>query len=126
LPTVKLPAEGRRGEPPLWPFGEPGPSTARNWAELWSTPMAVMWERSGWHKTVARYVLALVSIETGAAQMAVWAEARQLEDRLGLNPLALMRLRWEVVSDEVGAARATRRPARRRLRAVDSGGAAAR
>jgi hypothetical protein len=46
------------------------------------------------------------------------AEARQLEDRLGLNPLALLRLRWEIDSaDEVTEARAERSESR--VAAVD-------
>jgi hypothetical protein len=40
-------------------------------------------------------------------------EARQLGDRLGLTPLALLRLRWEITEDEVGQRRqeqTSRRP----------------
>jgi hypothetical protein len=48
-------------------------------------------------------------------------EARQWSDRLGLNPLAMLRLRWTIVSDEVGEARGDKESAAspRRLRAVD-------
>ena len=34
------------------------------------------------------------------------AEARQLEDRLGLSPAAMRRLRWEIGESDVGAPRA--------------------
>ena len=48
-------------------------------------------------------------------------EARQWSDRLGLSPLAMLRLRWEVVADEVGGRRQERaKPVTRRLKAVDN------
>lgn len=64
------------------------------WADLWSTPQAVIWEESYAHREVAQYVRWKVCAEQGDLKAA--AEARQLSDRLGLNPLALMRLRAEV------------------------------
>ncbi|SDT84975.1 hypothetical protein SAMN04488548_1141, partial [Gordonia westfalica] len=64
------------------------------WADLWSTPQAVIWEESHTHREVAQYVRWKVRAEQGDLKAA--AEARQLSDRLGLNPLALMRLRAEV------------------------------
>jgi hypothetical protein len=64
------------------------------WADLWSTPQAVIWEESHAHREVAQYVRWKVRGEQGDLKAA--AEARQLSDRLGLNPLALMRLRAEI------------------------------
>lgn len=93
------------------------------WADLWATPQAVMWERLRWTREVAQYVRWKVAAELGDLDSA--KEARQLSDRLGLNPLALLRLRWEISGDEVGElrterARASKTPARRRgLKAVD-------
>jgi hypothetical protein len=47
---------------------------------------------------------------------------RQLEDRLGLNPKAMMQLRWRIVADEVADRRNIVEPvgesARDRLRAL--------
>ncbi|MBM9621018.1 hypothetical protein ACFQ60_22460 [Streptomyces zhihengii] len=94
---------------------------AELWAELWRLPQAVMWERHGWIREVAQYVRWKVAAELGDLDAS--KESRMLADRLGLNPLAMLRLRWEVSSDEVAEARAAR-PARRagdvrsRLRAV--------
>lgn len=64
------------------------------WEFLWSTPQAVIWEESHAHREVAQYVRWKVRAEQGELKAA--SEARQLSDRLGLNPLALMRLRAEV------------------------------
>lgn len=118
--AMRLPAAGRAGDPPDWPVGyDPSTRADRVWAELWATPQAVAWERLGWTRVVARYVCLLESSERDlddiddpkvyaamlSAQTKLLPELRQLEDRLGLNPLALLRLQWVVDSDEVGAKR---------------------
>ena len=77
------------------------------WGELWATPQAVAWERFSWSRYVARYVRDLLEAEERRAPMALKAEVRQAEDRLGLNPLAIMRLRWEIGEEEAPAALAT-------------------
>lgn len=64
------------------------------WTDLWHTPQAVMWERLQWTREVAQYVRWKVRAELGDIDAS--KEARQLGDRLGLNPLALLRLRWEI------------------------------
>ncbi|SDN73580.1 phage terminase small subunit [Allokutzneria albata] len=94
------------------------------WRELWRTPQAVAWERLHWTREVAQYVRHKVLAENGDLDAA--KEARQQADRLGLTPLAMLRLRWEVVADEVAEQRTTRTvPAAQRkrpnLRAVDPG-----
>ncbi|PYC83442.1 hypothetical protein C7C46_08905 [Streptomyces tateyamensis] len=91
------------------------------WAQLWATPQAVAWERLRWDREVAQYVRWKVRAEQGDLDAA--KEARQLADRLGLNPLAMLRLRWEVADDEVAEQRQQRAPAaartpRQRLRVV--------
>ena len=94
------------------------------WVELWRTPQAVAWERTGWTREVALYCRWMVAAELGDMDAA--REARQWSDRLGLSALALLRLRWEIVADEVGEQRTTRTSksapaarARRGLKAVD-------
>jgi hypothetical protein len=131
---TQLPAEGRRGDIPEWPLpplaaDDEGLSAvlqereAELWADLWSTPQAVAWERLRWTRTVARYVRFEVRAETG--DLKAGAEARLLEDRLGLTPQAMLRLRWEVAADEVAEQRQERttrakKSARQRLKVVDS------
>ena len=94
--VVSLPSRGRRGRTPAWPLeGEP-PST---WAAVWKLPQAVEWERLRLHRVVARYALLLVLVERDEAVAALLSEARQMEDRLGLSPMAMARLRWEIVDE---------------------------
>ncbi|MER8220330.1 hypothetical protein ABTZ58_06980 [Streptomyces sp. NPDC094143] len=94
---------------------------AELWGDLWRLPQAVMWERLGWVREVAQYVRWKVQAEMGDLDAS--KESRMLADRLGLNPLSMLRLRWEVSGDEVAAQRSAR-PARKgsdvrsRLRAV--------
>lgn len=64
------------------------------WVELWAMPQAVMWEEAHANREVAQYVRWKIRAEQGDLKAGV--EARQLSDRLGLNPLALLRLRAEV------------------------------
>ncbi len=64
------------------------------WADLWSSPQAVVWEQSHAHREVAQYVRWKIAAEQGDLKAA--PEARQLSDRLGLNPLALIRLQLEI------------------------------
>lgn len=78
---------------------------ARVWADIWSTPQAVAWERLGWLHDVAIYVRFLVKAERGDMKAA--GEVRQWSDRLGLNPAAMLRNRWKIAPDEL----ASRRPA---------------
>jgi len=89
------------------------------WTDLWKLPQAVEWERLGWLRDVAQYVRFKVMGELGELDAA--KEARMWSDRLGLTPLAMLRLRWEVAHDEVAAKREQPRPVsdiRKRIKAV--------
>ncbi|MCX5601613.1 hypothetical protein OOK29_26025 [Streptomyces phaeochromogenes] len=98
------------------------------WKQLWGTPQAVAWQRLGWTREVAQYVRWKARAEAGDLDAS--KEARQLADRLGLTPLAMLRLRWEVASDEVAETRQARartaqqKSTRQRLRVVDTDAAA--
>lgn len=69
------------------------------WAELWQLPQAVAWERLHLTRVVARYAVKLTAAEEPDASSALLAEVRQMEDRLGLSAMAMLRLRWEIVDD---------------------------
>jgi len=117
--TVKLPAEGRAGPPPAWPLGgRQSAALTVLWAQLWATPQAVAWEQLGWTRVVGRYARFLLKAEQPLASAALQAEVRQLEDRLGLTPLSLLRLRWEIMTDEVAEQRGDRGAASEDLRAI--------
>lgn len=96
---VTLPASGRTGDAPAWPIGRATKAQAALWEQLWSTPQAVAWESSGWTRAVARYTRLVLEAEKPGAPSSLLAEVRQMEDRLGLTPMALLRLRWEIVDD---------------------------
>lgn len=78
------------------------------WAELWQSPQAAIWAESA----ATRHDLALYvrwSIRAEQGDMKAAAEARQLSDRHGINPLALLRLRAEVEHTEEIVERGNRR-----------------
>jgi len=118
--AMRLPSSGRPGRAPAWPVGySPTAKAKAIWSDLWKTPQAAAWERLGWTRVVARYVEMLVAAERDldeiedpkvyaamlAAQTRLAPELRQLEDRLGLNPLAMRRLEWVIDPDEVAQKR---------------------
>ena len=125
MAMTRLPSEGRKGETPEWPLSSSAAYDPDLWDELWSTPQAVAWERlgAGTIRVVARYVVLLAEAEVGEPKVA--AETRQMEDRLGLSPMAMLRLRWEIADDELAEAREQRTApkakadVRSRLRIVD-------
>lgn len=92
-----LPPDGYAGVVPVWPVGEATDQEADLWLELWRTPQAEAWSELGWTRVVARYARLLIEQENGATNAALLAEIRQMEDRLGLSPMAMRRLQWEVV-----------------------------
>lgn len=75
------------------------------WRDLWKLPQAVEWERLGWTREVGQYVRWKVLAELG--ELDAGKEARQYADRIGLSPMSLLRLRWEIVDDEPPAALAS-------------------
>ncbi|MDO5099305.1 MAG: hypothetical protein Q4D85_11220 [Corynebacterium sp.] len=97
---VTLPAEGRKGRAPKWPLKGRSPA---GWTALWRKPQAVMWERNGDELLVARYLqisnLVQENLSSGKVPTNALAEQRQLEDRLGLSPMAMKRLQWEISED---------------------------
>lgn len=106
--TTRLPSEGRHGDPPVWPLPDPRDTERAVWAELWATPQAVAWEQLGWTRAVARYCRQLVDAEEVDAPVTKLGEVRQMEDRLGLTPMAMLRLRWSIVEDELDERRTER------------------
>ncbi len=118
---LELPSEGRKGAAPRWPLAAPpAPVEKRIWSDLWHLPQAVMWDRFGYTRVVARYVRTLAAAEETLARD-VMSEARQLEDKLGLTPKAMKDLMWKVADDELDEARRDHPAAAgaRRLKAVD-------
>jgi hypothetical protein len=121
VPMTALPVDGRKGRTPDWPLeGRPSRRESVVWRQQWRKPQAVAWERAAAFHDVAMYVRFLVRGEAGDLDAA--REARQWSDRLGLNPQAMLRLRWEVSADEVAQVRSSR-PARSAAQSSPGGAA---
>lgn len=117
---VQLPANGYAGPIPQWPLPRPLKAEREAWESLWRLPQAAAWAQLNVSRTVARYVRALIVAESRESTAFQLSEVRQLEDRLGLTPMSMQRLRWEVVADELAQARTPKREDERpRLRAVE-------
>ena len=82
------------------------------WTSLWALPQAVMWEAAHAHREVAQYVRWKIRAEQGEIEAA--REARMWSDRLGLNPLALLRLRVEIENAEAAEDKGEKRRESRR------------
>jgi hypothetical protein len=110
---LDLPAEGFQGDVPEWPLGDPTALEAEMWARYWRKPQAAAWSRMHLVDEVALYVRAFL---LGAAgEVKAMTESRQMGDRLGLNPTAMLKNRWRVVADQVGEQRESKKkPAQRR------------
>ncbi len=73
--------------------------TVEVWVDLWSKPQAVMWDPAGSSLFVwATLIDDLISARSDAVKVS--GEIRQIEDRHGLTPKAMMQLRWRIVDDE--------------------------
>ena len=73
--------------------------TVELWRDLWTKPQAVMWDASGSSLFVwAKLIDDLISGRSEAVKVS--GELRQIEDRHGLTPKAMMQLRWRIVDDE--------------------------
>jgi hypothetical protein len=73
------------------------------WVELWATPQAWAWDRLGYVRMVARYARKVLEAERPDSGTALLAEVRQMEDRLGLTPLSMLRLEWRVADGLVAS-----------------------
>lgn len=104
---VLLPATGRNAPAPKLPAKAPGDQTWSKatrdwWARLWATPQATQWPDND--SSLFRLAALHERFWQGDATGAEMSEMRQIEDRHGLNPKALMQLRWRIVDEEVAEA----------------------
>lgn len=154
LSFSSLPSEGRLGGPPApWPLSDPqvfieGIENGRPvkqldleaseerkgaeealWAEVWTYPQAVAWERERWRwNIVAMWVRTFLTASGPEAKAADKTALHRFGDQLGLTPAGLRDNGWAIVRDELGERRAEKEPEtkresarERRLRAVANG-----
>lgn len=101
---VDLPAEGRPGPAPSLPnapkwleeHGGWPVATRQAWKALWETPQATAWDQTG--QSLYAWAQLHAAIEISGPQASRVGEKRQHEDRHGLNPAAMLKLRWRIVS----------------------------
>lgn len=123
-----LPAEGRKGDPPTWPFVDQSDREVTVWASLWCKPQAVAWERHQLVDQVALYVRRWCEAEESGSPTNLSTLVRQMADALGLTMPGMHSLRWKIAADETAAKRATkatpkRASSRDRLKVVSRDGA---
>ena len=117
-----LPASGREGDAPAWPLVEPTTRELELWADEWTRPQAVMWERERQEIGVAMYVRVLVEAEKAEAKTNTRTLLKQLREELGLSMPGLLRNRWRIGDpEEKPSTQPTRPSARDRLTVVPGG-----
>lgn len=127
---IRLPASGRKGDPPGWPLSWPTKRELALWAVEWRRPQAIMWEANGQEVEVALYVRSLREAEKAGVAVAARTLIVRQQEYLGLSQPGLARNRWIIDSGSPDEAQhepadGTRRPiaisdARERLRAISN------
>lgn len=125
-----LPAEGREGATPDWPFEDQSVREIVLWERLWEMPQALMWERYGQDLEVGLYVRRLAEAEKPDSAVVLSTLVRQMADSLGLTTPGMRGNRWRIdrpsQGDEVpagvkAAPTAKVYDARARIRAASGG-----
>ena len=91
-----LPAEGRAGDPPMWPLAGESEREVKLWQALWAMPQAVIWEAMRQDLEVALYVRDLALFEQPGAPVNLGTLVRQQADALGLTIPGLRTNRWKI------------------------------
>lgn len=101
---VTLPAEGRVGATPSWPFESVNQTELDLWALLWGKPQAFMWEINGLDHSVAMYVRTFLEAAEPGAVNGLKSVAIRMEAELGLSYLGMKTLGWQIANEDVPAA----------------------
>ena len=122
-----LPAEGREGATPDWPFEDQSVREVVLWERLWRMPQGLMWERYGQELEVALYVRRLAEAEKPDSAVVLSTLVRQMADSLGLTTPGLRANRWRIAAEEPVRPASARKPvarssSRSRLKVVSGDG----
>ena len=93
----QLDPDGRVAPAPKWPLGTATPAENKKWEELWRLPQALKWEEMHAEDVVALYVRALIAV-SNEMEPKLMNEVRQLDNKLGISPLAMRGMRWEIAA----------------------------
>lgn len=97
-----LPADGRPGDPPVWPMEDQSGREADLWEALWRKPQAIVWERNGLEFEVALYVRRFTEAELMDSMVTLSTLVRQMGDSLGLTIPGMRANRWKIAVDSDG------------------------
>jgi hypothetical protein len=111
----QLPAEGRTESAPDLPGDEWLSSTIDWWMTIWSSPMAVAWEKAD-EDSLIRLARMRDEFHRDSLPVSAYGAMQALEDRFGLSPKSRRALQWEIAKGEVVS---MPEPNKRRLRAVE-------
>lgn len=103
----QLDPNGRVARIPDWPFPPATREELNKWAQLWRLPQSVKWDEMNSHDMVALYVRSLMAALKDVTDTKLMNEVRQLDNKLGISPLAMRNMRWEIAprkEDELAAA----------------------
>ena len=126
---IQLPQAGRLGETPKWPLStKANQAEAAYWAELWTMPQAVVWERQSQFHEVALYCRKFVEASKPKSTAGLVNATRQMAESLGLTVPGLQRNKWRistgapVVPEEARGGPTAGPSSRDRFRVVDGTG----
>ena len=94
----ELPAEGRQGDAPGWPFPDVTDAEQALWSELWGLPQAVVWEEQRQELQVALYCRRFVEASQQKAAVSLSTLVKQLAEDLGLSLSGMARNQWRIGS----------------------------
>lgn len=119
-----LPASGRVGDLPAWPFADVSDRERVLWADMWSRPQAIMWERQRQELEVALYVRRFAEAELPGSATTLSTLVRQLSEGLGLSVPGLLRNKWRIEEKESDSRPSASKPRSRDRFTVVTGGVA--
>lgn len=99
-----LPAAGRDGDPPEWPLSRATKRELDVWASEWRRPQAVVWERDGLTREVAKYVRRSVQDEKPRSSVALGLLVMRQMDSLGITEAGMAKNRWRIEGQAAPAA----------------------
>lgn len=96
---IRLPASGRKGDPPPFPLPHVTLREKAIWNDEWKRPQAIMWEANGQELEVALYVRTVREAERPKTATALRTLLVRMQEHLGLSQPGLARNRWLIVDD---------------------------
>lgn len=93
------------GPVPEFPLSSPTDREMVLWERQWAKPQAAQWSRLFLADEVALYVRYLAEAEQPDASASVRTLVKQHQEMLALSTAGLLRNRWKIATDQVGAKR---------------------